>query len=103
MKDRADMHGRGIAGQIELDRDALPMRVGMRCDQVAWNVSGQHWDRIKADALVVNAKAASECRSKPTHQGILEPLRAKRAANDVPNQPLVWWQMANVLRKEIKL
>ena len=64
----AAAHGRScrcawrvVARQVELDRDALPVRVGMRLDAVARNVAGQDRDRIHADL----GEAAPNRRSRP--------------------------------------
>ena len=62
-----------VARQIELHGDALPARVGMRRDQVARNVAGQHRDRIHAGLGVARAEAALERRREPPHEGIAAP------------------------------
>src|SRR5215472_7501923 len=101
MEDCANMRGRAIAWQVELDGDAFPMRVGVWCDEVAGNVAGENRDRIEADFGVVGAEAPGQRRREPAYKSVLHRLGAQCATNDVPHRAFLQWQMADIFREEV--
>ena len=94
---------RAVTRQIELHGDALPARVGMRRDQVAGNVAGQHRDRIHAGLGVTGTEPPFERRRQPPDEGIAYRCRAQRAADDVPHRALLRRQVADIFRKHVDL
>ena len=103
MKDRADVRMALVARQIELDGNALPMRVGMRRDAIAGNVAGKDRDRIEADL----GEMFSEPRFEPQCQSLderrLHGPRAQGMADHAPYPLLVRRQVPNVFGKQIDL
>src|SRR5664280_3123147 len=73
-------------GQIELDRDALPPRIGMRRDQIAGDVAGENRDRIHTDIGEVRAEAFRQPGRQTADEGLLDRLGAERAADHVPQR-----------------
>ena len=94
---------RAVARQIELHRDALPARVGVRRDQVAGNVAGQDRDRIHAGLGIAGPKRRSSAGASRRTKASLHRARAQGAADDVPHRALLRRQVADVFRKKIDL
>ena len=65
MKDRTDIRIGIVLRQIKLNGNALPMRVGMRRDEIAGNVACEDRDRIHADfgEYISEAFRQSGCQS----------------------------------------
>ena len=64
MEDRADVV-RGVVGrQIELNRDALPLGVGVRRDFVLRHVARQDRDREHADVAILRPEAALQRQAR---------------------------------------
>ena len=97
------MRGRAIARQIELHGDALPARVGVRRDQVARNIAGEHRDRIHADLGVAGPNRRSSAGASRRMNASRTGGRAQRAADDVPHRALLRRQVADVFGKQVDL
>ena len=99
MEDRADVGVGIVLRQIELDGDALPTRVRVRRDQIAGNVARQNRDRIHSDLGEIFAEPLRQAGRQAPDEGLLDRLRAERAADDVPQRAFLRRQIADVFRE----
>ena len=103
VEDGADI-GVGVIGrQIELHRDPLPTRIGVRRDLIAGNVAGEDRDRIHADVREVLAETLLESRRQAADEGLLDRLGTERAADHVPQRAFFRRQIADVFREQVDL
>src|SRR4051794_40649463 len=64
LEDGADVADGIVLRQIQLNRDPLPMRVGVFGNLIAWNVSREHRNGIEADVAKLGTKAAFQTWSE---------------------------------------
>src|ERR1043166_99456 len=80
----ADVRDRLILGQIELDGDALPMRVCVLRNPITIYVARQNGNGIKAHVFVVGAEALFHRRRETANTRRLDLRCTKRIANLPP-------------------
>src|SRR5579875_2082822 len=103
VEDGADVGIGVVRGKIELDRDALPMRVGVRRDPVSRYIARQNGDRIHPHPRIILAKAFFQPRRETPDKRPLDFLRAQRAADHVPQRALFRRTAADIFGEEVDL